>query len=187
MTNIKIRTYRSQDKEICQWSKRSMFLFCLFSLATSKTKMHLEGPRCLARLHFVRAFSKCNDCWMESVSWGTISCAQFLKKEKSTLQESAEVIWPEIISSETFMSWFMIPLQVMAWHAGWPKFGAEKDWVSRSVDTWGLPKKSWYSKKKCTVYFGVYKPWAFEALVVRTPPHIYNAHMYPQLYRHVFA
>ena len=28
-----------------------------------------------------------------------------------------------------------------------------------------LKKKTW-----CTVYFGVYKPWAFEALIVRTTP-----------------
>ena len=66
----------------------------------------------------------------------------------------------------------MIPLRMMAWHAGWPKNLVLKKIESEDPSIhWGYPKNPDTQKKTwCTVYFGIYKPWAFEALIVRTTP-----------------
>ena len=131
MTSLKIQTYRSKEKEKCSWS----ILWSFFALAMSKdlfpltfpdfpkTKMHLEGPRSGQDSAVRGLASKCNDCQVESVSFGTLSRAQFFQKVKINPSgiSMGDLDWKrnrsEIISSETFM----IPLGMMVWHAGWPK------------------------------------------------------------------
>lgn len=91
---------------------------------------------------------------------------------------------PEIISSEAFMIHDSTPNDGLACGRT-EKFGAEKDWVRRSVNTLGLPKKSWYSKKN--VMYSVF--WGIQTMSIWSThcadnPHIYGANMHMISYLH---